>query len=106
MGRTAFPQAFERFLTVEEKTSLVVNGLYLGTYGGTLSAGKMPLTSPLGGPTLQSQTGFGGCDTVESDSPIKRNLWCAGGLETGRIMLIRQNEHFLFFRVTRASAAV
>ncbi len=56
---------------------------------------KCPLTSPSAGPTLQSQTGFGGCDTVESGSPIKRNLWCARGLKTGRKLLIRENEHFL-----------
>ncbi len=55
----------------------------------------MPLTSPLAGPTLQSQTGFGGCDTVESDSPIKRKLRVTGALATGREMLIRENEHFL-----------
>jgi len=56
----------------------------------------MPLTSPPGGPTLQSQTGFGGCEAVEADSPIKRKLRVAGGLVTGREMLIRENEHFLF----------
>ncbi len=55
----------------------------------------MPLTSPPAGPTLQSQTGFGGCDAVDSDSPIKRNPWCAKGLVTGRKMLIRENGHFL-----------
>jgi len=63
--------------------------------GRPLDRGKMPLTSPLRGPTLQSQTGFDGCEAVESDSPIKRNLWSARGLTTGRIMLIPQNEHFL-----------
>src|SRR5215469_10332157 len=57
--------------------------------------GKMPLTSPPAGPTLQSQTGFDGCDAVGSDSPIKRNPWFARGLVTGRKMLIRGNEHFL-----------
>ncbi len=55
----------------------------------------MPLTSPPAGPKLQSQTGFDGCETVESDSPIKRNPWCAKGLVTGRQMLILANEHLL-----------
>jgi hypothetical protein len=58
----------------------------------------MPLTSPPAGPTLQSQTGFDGCDAVESDSPIKRNPWFAKGLVTGRKMLIRENEHFPLHR--------
>jgi hypothetical protein len=58
----------------------------------------MPLTSPPAGPKLQSQTGFDGCDAVDSDSPIKRNPWCAKGLVTGRKMLIRENGHFLLAR--------
>jgi hypothetical protein len=57
------------------------------------------LTSPAAGPTLQSQTGFGGCDTVDSDSPIKRNLRLAGGLITGKGMLILTDEHFLLLPV-------
>jgi hypothetical protein len=56
----------------------------------------MPLTSPLASPKLQSQTGFVGCETVESDSPIKRILWSARGLVTERTMLIRMDGHFLF----------
>jgi hypothetical protein len=57
------------------------------------------LTSPFRGPTLQSQTGFGGCDAVGSDSPIKRNPACAGLLETGRKVLIPpKDEHFLLFQ--------
>jgi hypothetical protein len=59
----------------------------------------MPLTSPPGGPKLQSQTGFDGCETVESDSPIKRNSWCAKSLVTGRQMLIHPNEHFLLKQI-------
>jgi hypothetical protein len=89
-----FPQEKQGFCTKRGKTSCVVNDLYRGTYGVQTNSGKMPLTSPPAGPTLQSQTGFGGCDTVESDSPIKRNPWSAKGLVTGRKMLIRKNEHF------------
>jgi hypothetical protein len=84
------------------KTSQSINGLYTGTYGCFLKAGKMPLTSPPARPKLQSQTGFGGCDTVESDSPIKRNPWSARGLTAGRTMLIRKNEHFLLLRSVAA----
>jgi hypothetical protein len=90
-----FPTAKTGLLQSTRKTSFTVNGLYRGTYGELRKAGKMPLTSFPARPTLQSQTGFGGCDAVESDSPIKRNPWCAGGLVTGRTMLIRKGEHFL-----------
>jgi hypothetical protein len=70
--------------------------LYGVTYSQRHEPEKMPLTSPLASPKLQSLTGFGGCDTVEADSPIKRILWCARGLVTGRTMLIlKKNEHFL-----------
>jgi hypothetical protein len=73
--------------------------LYGVTYSPRPEPEKMPLTSPLASPKLQSLTGFGGCDTVEADSPIKRILWCARGLVTGRTMLIpKKNEHFLFGR--------
>ena len=80
---------------METKTSFGVNGLYAGTYGVFSDAGKMPLTSPQAGPKLQSQTGFGGCEAVGSDSPIKRKLWCSRDLVTGEKMLIRRNGHFL-----------
>ncbi len=79
-----------------QETCSTLNGLYRITYTANFRRGKMPLTSPPAGPTLQSQTGFDGCETVESDSPIKRNPWCAEGLVTGRQMLIPRNEHFLF----------
>jgi hypothetical protein len=82
------------------RTSLTVNGLYGVTYSLRRKLEKMPLTSPLASPKLQSLTGFGGCDTVGSDSPIKRILWCARGLVTGRTMLILQkDEHFLLVGV-------
>jgi hypothetical protein len=64
--------------------------------GGKVFPENSRLTSPPAGPTLQSQTGFGGCDAVGSDSPIKRNPACAGVLEAGKRVLIRKNEHFLF----------
>jgi hypothetical protein len=74
---------------------LAVNGLYGATYSLPSAPEKMPLTSPPASPKLQSQTGFLGCETVESDSPIKRNPWFAGGLVDKRTMLIHPNEHFL-----------
>ena len=82
------------------RTCFTVNGLYGVTYGQRGEPEKMPLTSTLASPKLQSLTGFGGCDTVEADSPIKRILWCARGLVTERTMLIPQRcEHFLLLRV-------
>jgi hypothetical protein len=92
---TTFPQLPNEFCTFGGKPISTVNDLSLGTYDAMSMPGKLRLTSPVAGPTLQSQTGFGGCDTVESDSPIKRKPWFAGALETGREMLIRKNEHFL-----------
>jgi hypothetical protein len=77
------------------RTCSTVNGLYGSTYSLRPAPQKMPLTSPSASPKLQSQTGFAGCDTVESDSPIKRNPWSARGLITGRTMLIHPDEHFL-----------
>ena len=91
----AFPQQKHRFRTIPGKTCQAVNDLYACTYAGRLRLGKMPLTSPPAGPTLQSQTGFVGCDAVESGSPIKRNPWTSRGLVAGKKMLIRENEHFL-----------
>jgi hypothetical protein len=65
------------------------------------------LTSLIAGPTLQSQTGFGGCDAVGSDSPIKRNPACAGLLETGRKVLIPpKDEHFLLFQELSPDGAI
>jgi hypothetical protein len=50
--------------------------------------GKNALDFTPRSPYTPITTGFGGCEAVESDSPIKRNLRNIGGLETGRIMLI------------------
>jgi hypothetical protein len=69
--------------------------------GLSVSRGKMPLTSPHGGPKLQSQTGFDGCEAVGSDSPIKRKSWSA----RVRTMLIRENEHFLLGAALASQAA-
>jgi hypothetical protein len=78
--------------------------LYGVTYSLPSAPEKMPLTSPPASPKLQSQTGFLGCETVESDSPIKRNPWVAKGLVDKRTMLIHQNEHFLLFAALTISA--
>jgi hypothetical protein len=53
------------------------------------------LTSPIAGPTLQSQTGFGGCDAVESDSPNKRKPAFAGSWKQERECSFYSDEHFL-----------
>jgi hypothetical protein len=91
----SFPQSFPIFSTDGGKLAGSANPLCNWTYGPSPKREKWSLTSPPLGPTLQSQTGFDGCDTVGSDSPIKRNLLHVGGLETGE-MPIRENGHFFF----------
>jgi hypothetical protein len=91
----AYSQLLQTFCTASHRTCFRINGLFGATYNVLSEPEKMPLTSLFAGPTLQSLTGFGGCDTVDSDSPIKRNLRLAGGLVAGKRMLILMDEHFL-----------
>jgi hypothetical protein len=81
---------------VTQKTRRLINGLAGGVCTVEKKSGKSALTSPLARPTLQSQTGFVGCEAVESDSPIKRKPACAGSWKQEGKMLIRQRMSIFF----------